>query len=102
MIYSRWKLKTIKSNYFVWKIKIATVYFVVPTDIERKIVHQFLVAIHFNKVTCIFSDVLDTVDFIDATDGSVVFRTCEKERKRVILQIGTCDPDRALNAAKLV
>lgn len=54
MIYSRLKLKTIKSNYFVWKIKIASVYFVVPTDIERKIVHQFLVAIHFNKVTCIF------------------------------------------------
>jgi len=48
------------------------------------------------------NDALNTVDFIDTTDGSIVFRTCEKEREKVILQLGTCDPERALRAAKLV
>lgn len=48
------------------------------------------------------NDILGTVDFIDKTDGSLVFRTCERERSRVVLQLGTCDPDRAYKAAKLV
>ncbi|XP_054282893.1 tRNA-dihydrouridine(20) synthase [NAD(P)+]-like isoform X2 [Macrosteles quadrilineatus] len=54
------------------------------------------------EILCILIDVLNTVDFIDTTDGSVVFRTCDKEKDRVVLQIGTCDPERALKAAKLV
>uniref|UniRef100_A0A1B6CGX9 DUS-like FMN-binding domain-containing protein n=1 Tax=Clastoptera arizonana TaxID=38151 RepID=A0A1B6CGX9_9HEMI len=48
------------------------------------------------------NDVLGTVDFVDKTDGTIVFRTCEREKDRVVLQMGTCDPERALKAAKLV
>lgn len=44
---------------------------------------------------------LGSVDFIDDTQV-VVFRTCDKEKDRVVLQMGTCGPDRALRAAKLV
>ena len=44
---------------------------------------------------------LGTVDFIDDTQV-VVFRTTEREKERVILQIGTSDPERALRAARLV
>ncbi|XP_066595758.1 tRNA-dihydrouridine(20) synthase [NAD(P)+]-like [Prorops nasuta] len=46
--------------------------------------------------------VLNTIDYIDKTDGTVVFRTCPKERHHVVLQIGTCDPSRALEVAKIV
>lgn len=52
--------------------------------------------------TCIFLDILNTVDFIDQTDGTIVFRTCAEERNKVVLQIGTCSPERALKVAKLV
>jgi tRNA-dihydrouridine synthase 2 len=48
------------------------------------------------------SEVLGTVDYIDKSDGTVVFRTCQREKRHVVLQIGTCDPERALKVAKLV
>ncbi|XP_076244192.1 dihydrouridine synthase 2 isoform X2 [Calliopsis andreniformis] len=48
------------------------------------------------------NDVLGTVDYIDKTDGTVTFRTCLKERDKVVLQIGTCDATRALKVAKMV
>lgn len=48
------------------------------------------------------NSVLGTVDFVDPLDSSVIFRTCEKERGKVILQIGTASADRALAVAKLV
>lgn len=48
------------------------------------------------------NDVLGTVDFVDPSDGSVVFRTCEKEKGKVVLQLGTCDATRALQVGKLV
>lgn len=48
------------------------------------------------------NDALGTVDYIDRTDGTVIFRTCNIERNRVILQIGTCDPDRAFRVGKLM
>ncbi|KAF3425152.1 hypothetical protein E2986_08784 [Frieseomelitta varia] len=47
-------------------------------------------------------DVLGTVDYIDKTDGTVTFRTCLRERDKVVLQIGTCDATRALKVAKMV
>lgn len=47
-------------------------------------------------------EVLETIDYIDQTDGTIVFRTCKKERNQVILQLGTSDPDRALQVGKLV
>lgn len=49
-----------------------------------------------------FIDVLGTIDYLDKTDGTVVFRTCAKEKSKVVLQLGTCDPDRALKVGKLV
>ncbi|KAK7070661.1 tRNA-dihydrouridine(20) synthase [NAD(P)+]-like protein, partial [Halocaridina rubra] len=48
------------------------------------------------------NEVLGTVDFVDKGDGTVFFRTCEKERNKVVFQIGTCDAQRALKVAKLV
>lgn len=47
------------------------------------------------------NQVLGTVDYID-DDHQIVFRTCEKERGKNILQIGTCSPERAVQVAKLV
>lgn len=47
-------------------------------------------------------DVLGTIDFIDVTDGTIVFRTTEREKDKVIVQLGTCDPQRALKVAKLM
>lgn len=44
---------------------------------------------------------LRTIDFIDEIDNIVVFRTCEEERGKVVLQIGTADADRAVKVAKL-
>jgi tRNA-dihydrouridine synthase 2 len=54
----------------------------------------------FVYITFLFPALLGTIDFVDESDGSVVFRTCEKERSKVVLQMGTCDPDRALTVAK--
>ncbi|KAK8387953.1 hypothetical protein O3P69_020096 [Scylla paramamosain] len=48
------------------------------------------------------NDVLGTVDFIDKSDGTVFFRTCERERSKVIFQIGTNDAQRALKVGKMV
>ncbi|RZB62221.1 Dus domain containing protein [Asbolus verrucosus] len=42
------------------------------------------------------NDVLGTIDYLDKSDGSVVFRTCHKEKNKVIVQLGTCDTQRAL------
>ena len=41
-----------------------------------------------------------TIDFVDA-EGGIIFQTCEEEKSKVILQIGTCDPERALRVAKM-
>ncbi|XP_071450145.1 tRNA-dihydrouridine(20) synthase [NAD(P)+]-like [Hetaerina americana] len=48
------------------------------------------------------NDALGTVDFVDQTDGTVVFRTCDQEKGKVVLQIGTCSPERALAVAMKV
>ncbi|XP_022241457.1 tRNA-dihydrouridine(20) synthase [NAD(P)+]-like isoform X2 [Limulus polyphemus] len=45
--------------------------------------------------------ILGTIDYID-DDENIVFRTCSKERNKVVLQMGTCDPGRALVVAKMV
>ncbi|EDQ87804.1 uncharacterized protein MONBRDRAFT_33161 [Monosiga brevicollis MX1] len=45
--------------------------------------------------------VLQTIDYIDG-DGEVAFRTCAEEKNRVILQIGTSDPDRAARVAQMM
>jgi tRNA-dihydrouridine synthase 2 len=48
------------------------------------------------------NSILGTVDFVDPSDNSVVFRTCDKEKGKVVLQIGTASAERALQTAKLV
>ena len=45
---------------------------------------------------------LGTVDYIDRRDSTLVFRTCPKEKDRLVLQIGTSDGDRAAAVAKKV
>ncbi|ERM93677.1 tRNA-dihydrouridine(20) synthase [NAD(P)+]-like isoform X1 [Amborella trichopoda] len=45
---------------------------------------------------------LGTIDFVEKGTGSVVFRTCDAERCRVVFQIGTSDAVRALTAAQLL
>ncbi|OXB54270.1 hypothetical protein ASZ78_007310 [Callipepla squamata] len=49
----------------------------------------------------VVNEVLETVDFV-APNERVVFRTCERERHRVIFQMGSADAERALAVAKLV
>ncbi|XP_042294008.1 tRNA-dihydrouridine(20) synthase [NAD(P)+]-like isoform X3 [Sceloporus undulatus] len=49
----------------------------------------------------IVNEVLGTVDFV-APNERVVFRTCEKEKDRVVFQMGTADAERALAVARLV
>ncbi|XP_050531826.1 tRNA-dihydrouridine(20) synthase [NAD(P)+]-like isoform X2 [Daktulosphaira vitifoliae] len=48
------------------------------------------------------NETLNSIDFIDKSDGTVVFRTCPQEKPYVVLQIGTNDPNRAAMVAKLV
>ena len=45
---------------------------------------------------------LNTVDYIDETDNSVVLRISPRERGNLVLQIGTCDPQRAVKVLKMV
>uniref|UniRef100_A0A670Y911 Dihydrouridine synthase 2 n=1 Tax=Pseudonaja textilis TaxID=8673 RepID=A0A670Y911_PSETE len=49
----------------------------------------------------VVNDILGTVDFV-APNERVVFRTCEREKDRVVFQMGTADAERALAVAKLV
>ncbi|CAN9499036.1 unnamed protein product [Ophioblennius macclurei] len=59
--------------------------------------------IDLKMVQCqrVVNNVLQTVDFV-APDDRVMFRTCEREKDRVVFQMGTADPDRALAVARLV
>ncbi|EDW00551.1 GH12926 [Drosophila grimshawi] len=45
---------------------------------------------------------LGTVDFVDPSDGTIIFRTCPLETSKVVLQMGTSDAARALAVGKLV
>lgn len=45
---------------------------------------------------------LGTVDLVEKGTESVVFRTCLEEKNRVVFQMGTSDPVRALHAAQTV
>ncbi|XP_059402067.1 tRNA-dihydrouridine(20) synthase [NAD(P)+]-like [Carassius carassius] len=60
-----------------------------------------LIDIKMARCERVENDVLGTVDFI-APDERVMFRTCSKEKSRVVFQMGTADPERALVVAKLV
>ncbi|XP_039989482.1 tRNA-dihydrouridine(20) synthase [NAD(P)+]-like [Xiphias gladius] len=60
-----------------------------------------LIDIKMAQCQRVVNEVLQTVDFV-APDDRVMFRTCERERDRVVFQMGTADPDRALTVARLV
>lgn len=47
-------------------------------------------------------ETLQSVDFIDKSDGTVIFRTCSREKPYVVVQIGTSDPERAAKTAQIV
>ncbi|XP_055523918.1 tRNA-dihydrouridine(20) synthase [NAD(P)+]-like [Wyeomyia smithii] len=48
------------------------------------------------------NDILQTIDYVDKTDGSIVFRTCNSEIGKVVLQLGTASADRALQVGKKI
>jgi tRNA-dihydrouridine synthase 2 len=50
----------------------------------------------------IVNTLIDTVDYRDQTDDTLVLRIAKRERGHLVLQIGTCDPDRAVRVAKIV
>ncbi|XP_076863724.1 tRNA-dihydrouridine(20) synthase [NAD(P)+]-like isoform X2 [Brachyhypopomus gauderio] len=60
-----------------------------------------LIDIKMARCRRIVNDVLKTVDFV-APDDRVMFRTCATEKDRVVFQMGTADPERALAVALLV
>ncbi|CAK9150602.1 unnamed protein product [Ilex paraguariensis] len=48
------------------------------------------------------NDVVGSTDIVEKGTENVVFRTCKEERNRVVFQMGTSDPLRALAAAQIV
>ena len=46
--------------------------------------------------------VLGTVDYIDKRDNSLVFRTCSREKEKLVMQIGTSDANRAAAVGRKV
>ncbi|DBA05207.1 TPA: hypothetical protein N0F65_005057 [Lagenidium giganteum] len=52
--------------------------------------------------TRVVNEMLDMIDYTSKNGDSVVFRTCEEEKGRVVFQIGTADPILALKAAEKV
>lgn len=45
---------------------------------------------------------LGTIDLVEKGTENVAFRTCSEEKNRVVFQMGTSDPVRALRAAQTV
>jgi len=60
-----------------------------------------LVDFKFMHCRRVENESLGTVDFV-SKEHKVLFRTCAAERDRVVFQIGTSDPERALKVAQLV
>lgn len=54
----------------------------------------------FSRCRRLENRLLKTIDFVDPC-GDIVLRTCDEERGKLVLQIGSNDPNRALKAAKL-
>lgn len=55
------------------------------------------------RSTRVENELLETVDYIDKTDESLTLRLSPKREKgRLVLQIGTNDPERAVKVAKMV
>lgn len=60
-----------------------------------------LVDIKMLQCKRVVNEVLQTVDYIAPTER-VIFQTCEREKDRLVFQMGTVDPERALAVAKLI
>lgn len=55
------------------------------------------------RSTRIENEVLETIDYVDQTDETLVLRIHPKREKgHLVLQIGTSDPNRAVKVAKMV
>lgn len=46
--------------------------------------------------------ILNTIDYVDVNDGSIIFQTNAEERDRVVLQLGTADPERAVRVGLML
>ncbi|XP_044126171.1 tRNA-dihydrouridine(20) synthase [NAD(P)+]-like isoform X2 [Bufo gargarizans] len=60
-----------------------------------------LVDIKMLQCKRVVNEVLQTVDYVAPTER-VIFQTCEREKDRLVFQMGTSDPERALAVAKLI
>lgn len=47
-------------------------------------------------------EVLGTVDYVNEANGYVSFRMCPTEKEKLIFQMGTANPTRAVAVAKMV
>lgn len=45
---------------------------------------------------------LQTFDYVNEANGYLAFRTSPEEKSRLVLQMGTADPERAVKLAKMV
>lgn len=45
---------------------------------------------------------LDTIDFLEPGERFPLFRSCAKEKEKVVFQMATCDPEEAVKAAAMV
>ncbi|XP_062316996.1 tRNA-dihydrouridine(20) synthase [NAD(P)+]-like [Osmerus eperlanus] len=71
-------------------------------DLGADIVYsEELIDIKMAQCERVVNEVLETVDFV-APDEKIMFRTCRKEKDRVVFQMGTANPERALRVAQLV
>jgi len=66
-----------------------------------EILVTYLLSIECSIIISDFLDALGTIDYVD-DNQDIILRTCNKEKERLVVQIGTCDPERALAAAKLI
>ncbi|XP_063801340.1 tRNA-dihydrouridine(20) synthase [NAD(P)+]-like isoform X2 [Pseudophryne corroboree] len=60
-----------------------------------------LVDIKMLQCKRVVNEVLQTVDYIAPTER-IIFQTCEREKGRIVFQMGTSDAERALSVAKLI
>ncbi|XP_063706339.1 tRNA-dihydrouridine(20) synthase [NAD(P)+]-like [Culicoides brevitarsis] len=60
--------------------------------------------IDFKLLKCIRrqNEALNTIDYVETTDGSLVLRICPEEQSRLIVQMGTACAERALKVAKML
>lgn len=55
----------------------------------------------FLRCTKVNNELLETTDFLDE-DGGVCFRTTDREKDKLVFQMGVSDPDVAVKVAKII